>query len=263
MSCNRLDQLDWQYTENEYRLTLSLGRAVIKERTSENETIYEPEIQAQDGTILASFPHGLNIEEAQDFVRANLNLIDQHNVGQPEFIEKLVTTIDLCIGLLPEVERRFHRMRLENIKRWLRLPRYAERIVPDETNDWLNYEFEWTQLDGRYIADTFHGKAVIEEHVAKSSKASFGIGSRYRSQIIDSTGVILQNYYVPPKDFAEAENAVRRMLRDLEIPAIDEIYLALITFTLQICHCVLPKNADLMHSVRLDYIDTYAYDELL
>lgn len=263
MSCNRLDQLDWQYTENEYRLTLSLGRAVIKERTSENGMIYEPEIQAQDGTILASFPHGLNIEEAQDFVRANLNLIDQYNVGQPEFIEKLVTTIDLCIGLLPEVERRFHRMRLENIKHWLRPPRYAERIILDETNDWLNYEFEWTQLDGRYVADTFHGKAVIEEHVAKSSKSSFGTGSRYRSQIIDSTGVILKNYYVPPIDFAEAENAVRRMLRDLEIRFFEEKFVAPVTFTLEICHCVLPKDADLMHSVRLDYIDTIACEALL
>ena len=68
---------------------------------------------------------------------------------------------------------------------------------------------------------------------------------------------ILKDYYATPADFLSAEERMRTILSELEQPFIDEVYVDHIGFTIRICQCLLPQDADLMQYVRLDYIDGY------
>lgn len=252
MSCNRLDRLEWQYENGEHRLDLTSGRAIIRERAIGDFILYEPEIHSTTGEIMADFPETFDLEDAKTFVRASLSWLDKLGVDEAEYVEKLASTIDLCIERLPGDERRFHRMRLENIKRWLRQPLYAEMVAPPETYDWKNHDFDWEYTDDMCTANTVHGKVVIEE---RREKSHFVLGSaaRHYLRIVDTTGVALK-FHLEYIDFIEAEDAARRVLSELEDPAIRIRNLHTIWFSLQICHCVLSENADLAHDVRLEYV---------
>lgn len=259
MGCDTLDQLDWEYDAGQYTLHLTQGKAIIIEDKSSGSLFYQPHIQGMDEQDLVDFPHEIDdFETAEMFVRASLITLDQQGVDEPAFAQKLASTLDTCAALLPEPHRLYHRARLENIKRWFFGQSLYSDMVKPPTNDWADHEFDWQQIDNRYVSDVPpHGKAVIVETPSdRSSAFSFGTTSHYNLQVEDETGVILKDY-VPPTDFLSAEERMRTILSELEQPFIGEVYVDHISFTIKICQCLLPQDADLMQYVRLDYIDGY------
>ena len=257
MPCDPLENIQWHYADGEYILQLTSGKAVIKEDRSDGNLEYKPQIITLDDEVISSFPHGLDFDSAQAFIRANLIELDKHNINDADFTGNLITTLDMCIELLRGDDRKYHRMRLENIKRWLRDNYRAKMLEPDVTNDWKNYAFDWEQTGNLYEADTVHGKATIQEVPDIKSTINIRSATRYKLQIIDTTGVVYDDYFPPPLDFLEAERNMRNMLTYLEHTYVDEDDVISITFTIEICQCLLPEDTDLMHFVRLSYIDYY------
>lgn len=257
MTCDRLESLDWDYKNGEYVLQLSSGKAVIKESKKKVGFNYRPEIRGADDEVLSSFPHGMEFESAEAFIRANLIELDKKGVNEAEFMEKLASTLDMCRDLFSENEHYYHRIRLENIKRWLRESYYAESDKPERKNDWESFTFDWQYQNDVYTAETVHGLAIIEETAPERSSFSLANTSSYKVTIKHPTGIELGEFYVLSLQFEEAENRVRRLLADLEHPFVDETLVHTITFTLRICQCLLPETTDLMHFVCLQYIDNY------
>jgi len=245
--------LNWNRTDTEHVIVLQHGKAVIREDETSEGKVYKPHIEDNHGNIVVRFDPGFDdFERADTFVSVNLIELDRNNTDEATFREKLVSALDACIGLLPQAERAFHRRRLENIQRWLlRQPANRDSIDAPST-DWDNYVFNWQQDGSSFHCDTPpHGKAIITEHSRAQTSA------RYSIEIEDSIGIILKDYYTPSVDFQSVEARLREILSELEQPFVDEVYLDQITFTLQICQRLLPKETDLMQMVRLQYIEGY------
>lgn len=263
ISNNNPDRLNWKYEPGQYAIEFAQGKAVIRESDSGSTKSYLPSILDLNGNVLASFPHGLEFETAENFIQANLIEVDKSEDDKSIFHQKLASTLDMSIAFFTGDHRLYHRVRLENIKRWfLGQRRYSDMIQPT-TYEWGKHIFEWQQTHNRYTAQTLHGKAVIiETEPVQLSKFSVGKTSRFNLQIEDETGSILNDYFVPEIDFLSAEQRMRTVLSDLESPLVDEAYLYCISFTLQICQHLLPNDTDLMQFVRLQFIDTYLNEVL-
>jgi hypothetical protein len=255
--------LDWNANGEKYTISLKQGTAIIRETVHDGNKIYFPQIEDSRGNVIAQFEPGLHdFETANDFISANLSELDRVGTDDAGFRRKLVSTLDTCLALLPEPSGVFHRRRLENIQHWLLRQRQNVDTRDLPQADWNNHVFEWRKENNRYFFDALpHGKVVIIEY---GSNAAFGFGkaATYTVQIEDTTGVVLHDSYVATRDISAAEARLREILTDLETPFVDEVYLDYLSFTLQICHQLLPTNTDLMQFVRLQYIENYLWEVL-
>ncbi|MEO8609069.1 MAG: hypothetical protein ABI690_14360 [Chloroflexota bacterium] len=247
--------LNWNHINKEYVITLSQGKAVIREDATSGNKIYLPRIEDAKGNIIAHFEPGFeDFETADAFVDANLIELDRVDTDETAFRENLISTLAVCIKLLAQPDYVFHRWRLENIQRWL-LGRPSNQQMPDaQLKDWGNYVFNWIQAGKSYQCDTPpHGKAIITESAHAAS---------YNIEIENTTGVILKDYFDPLENFSSAEARLRELLSELEQPFVDEVYLDQLIFTLQICQCLMATESDLMQLIRLRFLENYLSEVL-
>lgn len=260
--CDPLENLKWEHDSGIYSIQFSDGKAIVTEQDINSAERYVPTILGQHEEVLCDFGHALSFENAEAYIRANLIEIDQPDDNETKFTAKLLDALDKCIEVLSSENRKYHRMRLQNIIRFLK----NERTIHHASDyDWYTHTFDWEYTDNIYHIKTPHGIAIIEEKVTTNQSRFLVDGSTqyYTLQLEDETGVVLNSYFVPPTDFAEAEHRMRELLKECEYTSVAEESLDQITFSLAICKCLLPSDTDFMVFVRLRYLDYRLSERLL
>jgi hypothetical protein len=251
---------EWTQLEGEHIIVLPQGRAVIRQEVNGGITRYNAHIEDNAGNIITKQGYSRkDFESANDYIRANLIELDRVDVDEAAFHQKLAATLDKCIDLFDpaQISHIFHRLRLENIKRWFLNQNPLVDLTDVPKKDWTDYTFNWQEQDDLYQCETLHGKVKISKPLPET-KNIFGapVSTAPGIQIEHETGVTLRDYW-PLPDFPSAEARLREILTELEQPYVDESYVEHLTFTLQICLRLLPQDADPMDFVRIEYIDTH------
>ena len=254
-----MNNFNWQYDNNQYTANFESGKAIITEKKYRAVTIYNAEIQSLAGETITQISGLDEFETVEHWVGANLIVLDQMN-SDDEFRKRLIETLNLCLSRLTDTNRQFHHARIANLKRWM----LNEEQIPHQlpTTDWKTWAFDWQNIQDRFEANTTHGKAIIIETKPKQkSRFQIGVASRYKVQIEDEAGAIWSDTYLPSflpsLDFLHAEARLRDVLAELEEPYINEVYLEIINFTLAICKQKLPSDTNIMHFVRINYLENY------
>jgi hypothetical protein len=236
--------LAWKYANNRFTAQLTNGIAIIEEIRSGNSASYKPIIENLAGVdVIGNEMIMDDFGLTEEILEAHLIRLDYFSDTEKSFEELLCETLDMCIDLLADPAREFHRIRLQNIKAFYL---GKSQVKPDDAlkTDWYGYKFEWGEAILRYAFTCIHGKVIIFER-----------DKRYFIELQDITGAVLSEDFYPHPDFAAAENRLRELLSEIEHPYMGEEAIPCINYTLEICRRSLPENIDLRHRVRLDYIE--------
>ncbi len=255
-----MNNFDWRYHNHQYTADFQAGRAIITEENFKSATIYNAEIKSLKEETIAQISGLDEFETVEAWISVNLIELDRVD-GDNIFHQRQIETLELCLSLLTDTKRPFHHARIANLKRWV----LGENQIPHQlpTKDWKSWAFDWENSQNRFETDTPHGNAVIiEEKPKQASRFKIGIASRYKVQIEDEAGSILKDTHESSLDFLDAEERLRMILLVLERPFITEIQLEVVSFTLAICRQLLLKDTDLMHTIRLNYLETYLWESL-
>jgi hypothetical protein len=259
--------LKWNHNENVYVLNTKFGKAVIEEIKERNDGVfinvvsryqYLARFEPFDGDVIYSEIPFNQFEEAESWLLYGVIFEIEQSQEEENNVERLVQTLHHSKQILPKNIHPTHLQRLELIEKILRGERFNNflpQLQPETKN-----QLDWLMEENKYYANTPHGKGIITENKV-DKKWYFGDPNRYKSVVEHPSGAIVGGYKF--SNFESAESWIIQKLYELDNPTGTDTDLENLAFTIQICIGYLPIEEDLIHFIRLSWIEVRLAELLL
>jgi hypothetical protein len=251
-----MSDVEWQQHNHAYTASISDFRAVIAQQ--HDTDTFTAWIETVGGEPLQVYEALPDFETAVWCVLSAVveaeQTLDKHKPYQ-----RIFETLDLCKAKLSTAAHPVHVQRLEYIRQWVATQRTQEEEIADEWRQRADEPQATTALDWQalnatdWYVDTLHGRAIIRELRADTSRYGYATTIRHTAWIAHPSGA-RYDWNTTSIDFMVADAWVQQTLRELDEPRIAEQFLGNITFTLSICLQLLVDEPDPMHSARVEYI---------